>query len=795
MTRGASRYLGLIFIAVVIAPAVVLSLLAIRSIGREEAYIESQLSRTLSAEVDLVSGLVAAEVAGIQSELATAAGYPAGDDPGSDFETWRTRSPLVDVPFLLSPDFEVLWPRDDRRVRASESEFIEKQQAFLTNEVRVPVYENIAVAHKDDILGEVTVGAAGEAAGKGPDKAAAAAQVEPEEDVLARVETQAEAKSEETRRAVIEEAFEARTDGKGVAGDEAEPSGEDLHVRGGRAGETHFLVTDGLKLADTGTGDEPRESPVGEQTKKQAATSLFEQSEPAREKAYRAAQEQGQQISYRNVEPTAGQEYDKAESRPQLAATAEKEARPAAGQATGAVEGTAGQPSPPPSGRRSSEHLSSEQQNSKQPVSGQFAPGQTASEQYRPSAPATRSAGVPGRAGQEAERLRSIFISQPLKLSEIVARGASGLVPLAVDGETRLLYWQRMPAGTILGCLVDGRQVRERIIGALPGIYSPSRVLTVLDEKGLPLIVPQGEEARDWRRPFVAREISEQLPRWEVAAYLTDPGAISSRARTSGVVTWLLIFIMFVSIAAGGTLVVRSASAELKLAQQKTTFVANVSHELKTPLTSIRMFAEMLRDGRQPDEEKRKQYFDIMTSETERLTRLINNVLDFARAEQGKKRYTMRSCDLVGLASGMVESQRARLEGGGFTVGFLARADRLTVRADEEAIKQALVNLLSNAEKYSDQTRDIEVSVGREDGKAVISVSDRGVGIRAGEAEKIFSEFYRVDDALTSRVKGTGLGLTIARRIARDHGGDIVYAPREGGGSTFRMALPLFQEE
>ncbi|MFZ1947170.1 MAG: HAMP domain-containing sensor histidine kinase, partial [bacterium] len=326
------------------------------------------------------------------------------------------------------------------------------------------------------------------------------------------------------------------------------------------------------------------------------------------------------------------------------------------------------------------------------------------------------------------------------------------------------------------------------------GIYSPSRLLTVLNDKGAPLIVPQGEEARDWRRPFVAREISELLPRWEVAAYLARPDVISSRARTASTLTWLLIFIMFVSIVAGGTLVVRSASAELKLAQQKTTFVANVSHELKTPLTSIRMFAEMLRDGRQPSEEKRRQYFDMMTAETERLTRLINNVLDFARMDQGKKRYTMKPCDLVALASGIVESQRARLDREGFVVSFTTRAAHLTAVADEEAIKQALVNLLSNAEKYSGDVKEIEVAVGPEDGKSTISVADRGIGIAPGEAEKIFGEFYRVDDTLTSRVKGTGLGLTIARRIARDHKGEITYAAREGGGSIFKIVLPAGEE-
>lgn len=764
MIRGMSRYLGVVFIAVVIVPAVVLGLLAVRSIGREEAYIEAQLGRTLTAEVGHVADLVAAEISGIQRELAASAAAPGGD-PSGDLEAWKARSLLVDVPFLLSADFEVLWPRPDGGPRAQESHFIEKQQAFLTNEAEVPVYENIAVAYKDEILGE-------EGASRGTTEGGESGQP------VAEVITGAVRRPEEARVQVIEDA--------------AESEGQTPHVRGGRAGDTRLWV-DSLAVLDRDSEDKQSAAPgsdrYDEQSRKQVATSLFLQSEPVREKTYQAAEQEGQQIAYRNVAPTSEKETGPAaEEQPRLEGKGAASALPAAADQAGTLEQVA-DGAGPAAGKPAALEGAGGRAG---PAAAAGKPEQTAARKP-PSREAPERA-ASGRASEDAARLKSIFVSQPLRLSEIVARGESGLVPLAVDGETRLLFWQRLPAGRILGCLVSGRQVRERIVGTLPGIYSASRLLTVLDERGLPLVVPQGEEARDWRRPFVAREISELLPRWEVAAYLTDPGAISSRARSTSVVMWLLIFIMFVSIVTGGTLVVRSASAEFKLARQKTDFVANVSHELKTPLTSIRMFAEMLRDGRQPSEEKRRQYLDTMTAETERLTRLINNVLDFARAEQGKKRYTLRVCDLVALTSSIVESQRARLESAGFTVGLLVRTERLPVNADEEAIKQALVNLLSNAEKYSDRSRDIEVSVSREDGKAVAGVSDRGVGIAPGEAGKIFGEFYRVDDALTSRVKGTGLGLTIARRIARDHGGDVVYAPREGGGSTFKIVLPLARE-
>jgi len=128
-------------------------------------------------------------------------------------------------------------------------------------------------------------------------------------------------------------------------------------------------------------------------------------------------------------------------------------------------------------------------------------------------------------------------------------------------------------------------------------------------------------------------------------------------------------------------------------------------------------------------------------------------------------------------------------------VVFTARGGQLTAVADEEAVKQALVNLLSNAEKYSARRKKIEVEIGREGYSAVISVKDRGVGIKPGEAGKVFNEFYRTDDTLTSKVKGAGLGLTIARRIIRDHNGDVRYRQRDGGGSVFEIVLPLEKDE
>jgi signal transduction histidine kinase len=206
------------------------------------------------------------------------------------------------------------------------------------------------------------------------------------------------------------------------------------------------------------------------------------------------------------------------------------------------------------------------------------------------------------------------------------------------------------------------------------------------------------------------------------------------------------------------------------------------------------MFAEMLKNGRQRSESKRREYLSIMVSESERLTRLINNVLDFARMEQGRKRYAMERLDLAALCRELVENQRPRYEQNGFDLQLridVSEGAAVWVEGDPESLKQSLLNLLSNAEKYSEENKSIEIELGREGSRVTIDVMDRGRGVSASQSRQIFEEFYRGDDSLTAKERGSGLGLSITRRILRDHGGDVLYLPREGGGSIFRIQLPV----
>lgn len=298
----------------------------------------------------------------------------------------------------------------------------------------------------------------------------------------------------------------------------------------------------------------------------------------------------------------------------------------------------------------------------------------------------------------------------------------------------------------------------------------------------------------DLKRPFVATEIGEALPHWEVAAYLKNPDALKRAAINTRLTLGLLIALLLIAMIVGSFLIVNDLNRQMTLARQKTDFVSNVSHELKTPLTSIRMFSELLADGRVRDEAKQRNYLHIISAEAARLTRLINNVLDFARFERGEKKYNFADCNLAEVVRETAESYRPHLENNGFTLDCRYGDAPLKVRGDADALAQVLVNLLSNAEKYSGESKQVEIEVQRHAAPlpyAEIRVLDRGLGVPAGCEEKIFENFYRAHDSLASGIQGSGLGLTLARQIARAHSGDIVFERREGGGSCFALRLPL----
>ncbi len=388
------------------------------------------------------------------------------------------------------------------------------------------------------------------------------------------------------------------------------------------------------------------------------------------------------------------------------------------------------------------------------------------------------------------------------EFQQLIGEANEGTLARFVDNKLNILFWYRSPRDPryIFGAQLDLTRLTADLRDLLQHMEPSLRediCVAVLDDSAKPAALTDPKFQANWKHPFVATEIGEVLPHWEVAAYLLNPARLTQSARTITLTLGLLITLLVLAIGVGSWLIVRDLNRQLTLARQKTDFVSNVSHELKTPLTSIRMFSELLAEERVADAAKQRSYLGIITAEAARLTRLINNVLDFSRLERGEKKYNFQECDLVKVARETAESYRPHLENNRFKFDCACPEHRLGVRGDPDALAQIIVNLLSNAEKYSLATKEILLQIARRDGPlpcAEIKILDRGTGVPRGSEEKIFEKFYRAHDSLSRGIQGSGLGLTLARQIARAHGGDVVYEAREGGGSCFCLRLPMLFE-
>jgi len=254
---------------------------------------------------------------------------------------------------------------------------------------------------------------------------------------------------------------------------------------------------------------------------------------------------------------------------------------------------------------------------------------------------------------------------------------------------------------------------------------------------------------------------------------------------------YIILGALSVLMIGGIWLTYRNISREMKLARLKSDFVANVSHELRTPLALIRLYAETLELGRLTAKEKYQEYFRIIREESERLSALINNILDFSRIEAGRKEYEFKETDLPELVRSTLDSYRFQIEQNGFAFEENISGDIPPVNVDREAIARSLLNLVNNALKYSKDQKFIGVSLYRANGSVKLEVCDKGIGIPPAEQEKIFEKFYRCGDPLVHNIKGSGLGLSLVRHIVRAHGGNVLVESAPDKGSKFTIELPL----
>jgi signal transduction histidine kinase len=382
---------------------------------------------------------------------------------------------------------------------------------------------------------------------------------------------------------------------------------------------------------------------------------------------------------------------------------------------------------------------------------------------------------------------------------KVAAIERGGWVPLGGGAEPlQIVVWlQRNGGDDVRGAELNVVELGKRLVGALPAEPGSGEGYALLDDTGRTVgtrgVTPGGAEPT----ARVPLDLA-LLPGWQVAGFMPVLASVET-GRSLFVMGTLLTVLFTLAILGSGSLLLRQAEASATEARQKTSFVANVSHELKTPLTTIRLYAELLEQGRVRDEVQRVGYLRTIGAETQRLARLVNNVLDFSKLEQGKKVFARAPLDLRAELAALIDTHAPRVAEAGLRLERVLPETPLNVTTDRDAVAQIVLNLVENACKYAatsaspGQAAGGEVTVelkGANGLGAVVRVLDRGPGVPPEQAEKIFEQFHRVDAALTAEQGGAGLGLSIARQLARGLGGDLRHEPREGGGAVFIFELP-----
>jgi two-component system, OmpR family, phosphate regulon sensor histidine kinase PhoR len=232
-----------------------------------------------------------------------------------------------------------------------------------------------------------------------------------------------------------------------------------------------------------------------------------------------------------------------------------------------------------------------------------------------------------------------------------------------------------------------------------------------------------------------------------------------------------------------------------QLRRLKENFISNVTHELKTPLSLIRMFSEILVTGRVKIEDKKLEYYRIINSESDRMSRLINNLLDFGNLTRGIERKHFERTNIAQIVMKALEAYRHDVQKDGFVLNLETAPDIPDSYADPNAITMAFLNLLDNSVKYSGNQKQINVRLVRNNGFLDLSVADKGIGIPAAEQQKIFDQFYRGSDPSVRRIRGSGIGLAITKHVAEMHGGVVLVESKPGEGSTFTLRIPIRDTE
>ncbi len=364
-------------------------------------------------------------------------------------------------------------------------------------------------------------------------------------------------------------------------------------------------------------------------------------------------------------------------------------------------------------------------------------------------------------------------------LEELRRQATEKMSSLALSPETILVL--RRKGQRVVGYAVNEahlqRQVRQARLHAPPG----RAVELHVQRPGQRAAFPEA-------RVVYSSVLEAPLSHWTLTGVLPSTAALDTEQQRGRLLRLGLVLGLILVLVSGMVLAYRGVRRETELARLKSDFASNVSHELKTPLTSIRMYAEMLQHGIAETPEDQSRYHSVIVREAERLGRLIANVLDFSKLERGERRYSLEPVSLVAMTEEAVETYRRLSERDGVTIELRGGdADYPEVLADHEAAEQCILNLLSNAAKYSPDEPSIEVELAAGEGEVGVTVRDRGMGIPATEQRRIFDDFYRAPGAARAGVEGTGLGLALVRRHMKACEGRVALRSKRGEGSRFTL--------
>ncbi|MDH4219958.1 MAG: ATP-binding protein [Candidatus Aminicenantes bacterium] len=291
--------------------------------------------------------------------------------------------------------------------------------------------------------------------------------------------------------------------------------------------------------------------------------------------------------------------------------------------------------------------------------------------------------------------------------------------------------------------------------------------------------------------PATATEFFENnFPPWRIEFFRNKTGALGDLDIKRNFYFWTILTLVVVLIS-GTVLISRAIAHEMAVLKLKSDFVSSVSHEFKSPLTSIKALADRLREGKVKDSDKMQRYYSLITQDVDRLTRLVRNILDFSKIEEGKREYEFVDTDVGQLVMKQIEDFKRDEFTKGLEILTHIAEDIPHLGVDREAFSQAFNNLLDNAVKFSPDRKQIEVDVKQDNSDVVIEVRDRGIGIPSHELNRIFDKFYQGRSTARQSGKGTGLGLTMVKHTVEAHGGRIVVESQVGEGSTFTIILPI----